>query len=178
MFKFVFTVLAVALISGCDISAVEEAETPIAAASASKNPDDCGCKNIKATLRTTADFETFTATGTVSGDLKGTIQFTGDASSLTPISSETFPPLNPSTLSFTSELDFITKKGTITTRGVGVSEIGPLGVGTELHQIIAGTERYENATGTFYLAVKADETGANFIEHLTGQICFDRRSCE
>lgn len=164
------------LIAGCDSSSVTEVETPVTVASEQKN--DCGCQEIEATLFTTADFETFTAGGTIVGDLNGTIAFTGDANSLSQISSETFPPVNPSTFSFTSKVDYVTERGTITTRGVGVAGLGPSGEGTEMHTIISGTERFENATGTFFLRVKADETGGNFVEQLTGQLCVVRPACD
>jgi len=173
------TSLVFLLLSGCDMgSDMNENDTRAPTASGATQDNDCGCKDIEATLYTTADFETFTAQGTIVGDLDGTISFTGDANSLSQISSETFPPVNPATFSFTSEVDFITNKGTITTRGVGLAEIGPSGSGTELHQILGGTGRYENATGTFYLRVKADATGANFVEELTGRICVVKKGCD
>jgi hypothetical protein len=167
------------VLTGCDMDSVtDDTDTRESKASANSGENDCGCRDVEATLFTTANFETFTATGTIVGDLNGTIAFTGDPNSLSQISSETFPPVNPGTFSFTSQVDFITKKGTITTRGIGVAELGPLGAGTELHQIIRGTDTFEKATGTFYLSVRADETGANFVENLTGQICIAPPKCD
>ncbi len=173
------SLLVIFTLSGCDMdSGGEEINTPESAASANAGKKDCGCRDVEATLYTTANFETFTATGTVVGDLNGTIAFTGDPNSLSQISSEPFPPVNPGTFSFTSQLEFITKKGTITTRGIGLAELGPLGAGTELHQIIGGTDKFEQATGTFYLSVRGDETGANFVEYLTGQLCLAPPTCD
>ena len=53
------------------------------------------CEEIEATQTVTANLSTFTTTGTIRGDLKGTTQFTGDATSLTPIAGTVSPPLNP-----------------------------------------------------------------------------------
>jgi hypothetical protein len=141
------------------------------AKTAAEDDEDCGCRDIEATLFSSADFNTFTAEGTIVGDLEGSISFTGDPNSVSQITSQTFPPLNPTTSSFTSQLEITTDEGAFTTRGVGVAEFGPFGVGVEFHHLIAGTGAFSEATGTLYFNVVADETGANFVEDVSGEIC-------
>ena len=116
---------------------------------------DVECEQIQATLTSTADLSTFTTTGTIRGDLKGTTQFTGDASSLTPISGLSSPPLNP-TFSYTGDLVITTKKGTLTTRSVGVFEFVPFGAGTQFDRVIAGTGKFQGATGLLYFNFTAN----------------------
>ena len=89
------------------------------------------CHKINTTITSVADFSTFTTQGEIkSGFLKGTTVFIGDAQSLTPITSEVSPPVVPSTFSYTGDLEITTKKGTLTTLGVGIFEAGPFGLGT------------------------------------------------
>lgn len=170
--------IATFLLVGCDqgelvsLPVDEPAqETASARTAAQDDEKNCGCRDIKATLFSTADFSTFTAEGTIVGDLDGSISFTGDPNSVAQITSATFPPLNSTTSSFTSQLEITTDDGMLTTRGVGVAEFGPFGVGAEFHRIIAGTGAFSEATGTLYFNVVADETGANFVEDVSGEIC-------
>ena len=100
------------------------------------------CEEIEASQTVTADLSTFTTTGTIRGDLKGTTQFTGDATSLTPITGTVSPPLNP-TFSYTGNLVITTQKGTLTTRSVGMFEIVPFGTGTQFDRVIAGTGKFQ-----------------------------------
>jgi hypothetical protein len=166
------------LLVGCDQGElvslpVDEPTQEIASVNTAAEDDenDCGCRAIEATLFSSADFNAFTAEGIIVGDLDGSIMFTGDPNSVAQITSQTFPPLNPTTSSFTSQLEITTDDGMLTTRGVGVAEFGPFGVGAEFHRIIAGTGAFSEATGTLYFNVVADETGANFVEDVSGEIC-------
>ena len=173
-----FIILAFLVFSGCDFSEVEETDNPeIVAASATSDDNGCGCKTIKGTVQSVVDFETFTAQGSIDGDLKGSILFTGDPTAVSPISGETYPPLNPETLTFTGQVEISTKKGTITTRSVGVFEAGPLGNGTQFDHIVSGTGDYADATGTLFFNVQSDESGANFFEEVSGQICMSKKVC-
>jgi hypothetical protein len=170
--------LIVVSLLGCDqageLSAPKEADADLRAATAKigkKIGKKCGCWDVEATLFTAADFETFTAEGTIVGDLEGSVSITGDPNSLTPVSSDVFPPVNPATLSFTTQLEITTEEGALTTRVVGVIESGPFGAAAEFHRVLSGTGAYAGATGTLYANSVADETGASFVEHLSGQIC-------
>lgn len=101
-----------------------------------------------------------------SGLLKGTSKFTGVLSSVTPITGLVLP-----TSSYTGTLEITTDQGTLTTRGVGVFETVPFGIGTQFDRVIAGTERFAGATGHLYYTFKADGTGAAFTSVVSGEIC-------
>jgi len=130
------------------------------------------CETIKATQVVTADLSTFTTTGTISGDLKGTTAFTGDATSLTPISAASTPPLSP-TLSYTGTLVITTKKGTLTTRAVGIFESVPFGSGTQFDRVIGGTGKCEGATGLLFFSFTANADLSGFTSAVTGELCLD-----
>jgi hypothetical protein len=104
------------------------------------------CEEIEASQTVTADLSTFTTTGTIRGDLKGTTQFTGDATSLMPVTGTILPPLNPRP-SRIPGLVITTQKGTLTTRSMGMFEIVPFGTGTQFDRVIAGTGKFQGATG-------------------------------
>jgi len=129
-----------------------------------------GCEDIEIALQTIVDFNTFTAVGTVSGDLKGTVEFVGDVTSVAPVTGQLLPPTRDA-ISFTGEVTFFTKHGSITTRNVGVFQPGPFGVGVEFGTVIAGTGKYAEATGIISFAVASDETGTRFSENGRGTIC-------
>jgi len=107
-----------------------------------------------------------------SGILKGSTNFTGDESSITPISDLTTPPFSSGgVVSYTGELLFTTRKGTLTTQGVGVFELGPFGRGNQFDRVIEGTGEFDGATGFLYFDFEADESGNNFASTVTGTIC-------
>jgi hypothetical protein len=117
------------------------------------------------------DPENFTTAGEVkSGVLKGTTHFAGDPEAVTPIESEDSPPLNP-TVSYTGDLVFTTNKGSLTTRSVGVFELGPFGRGAQFDRVIAGTGGFAGASGFLYFTFLTDETGSAFSSTITGEVC-------
>jgi hypothetical protein len=128
------------------------------------------CQEIKASQTVSADLSSFSTTGTIRGTLKGTTQFTGDSTSLTPVLGTFVPPLNP-TLSYTGTLVITTRKGTLTTRSVGVFENVPFGVGTQFDRVVAGTGRFQGATGVFYFTFKANGDLSDFTSSVTGELC-------
>lgn len=130
------------------------------------------CQEIKAIQTVTADLSTFTTTGSIRGNLKGTTQFTGDSTSLTPVLGTFSLPLNP-TLSYTGALVITTRKGTLTTRSVGAFENVPFGVGTQFDRVIAGTGRFQGATGVLYFTFKADGNLSGFTSSVSGELCLN-----
>lgn len=130
------------------------------------------CEEIEATQTVIADLSTFTTTGTIHGDLKGTTQFTGDATSLTPITGVVSPPLNP-TFSYTGNLVITTKKGTLTTRSVGIFEVVPFGTGTQFDRVVAGTGKFQGATGLLYFTFTANSDVSGFTSSVTGKLCLE-----
>jgi hypothetical protein len=130
------------------------------------------CEEIEATLTSTADLSTFTTAGTIRGDLRGTTSFTGDASSLTPISGPSSPPLN-STFSYTGDLIITTRKGTLTTRSIGVFELVPFGVGTQFDRVISGTGKFQGATGLLYFNFTANSDLSGFTSSVAGELCLE-----
>ncbi len=130
------------------------------------------CHKINTTLSSVADFTTFTTRGEIpSGFLKGTTTFSGDALSLTPISSASAPPVESLTFSYTGDLTITTRKGTLTTRGVGVFEGVPFGRGSQFDTVIGGTGLFAGATGELFFDFRSDETGAAFDSVVTGEVC-------
>ena len=130
------------------------------------------CHKINTTITSVANFTDFTTVGEVkSGFLKGTSMFAGDPASLTPITSASSPPLEPNTFSYTGDLTITTKDGTLTTRGVGLFEAVPFGIGTQFDHVIGGTGLFEGASGILLFSFEADETGAAFTSAMTGEIC-------
>jgi hypothetical protein len=133
---------------------------------------DGRCHTIRATQAAVADFEAFTTTGEItSGLLKGTTRFTGDQTSLTQITGTDSPPINLLTYSYTGDLKITTRKGTLTTRSVGVFEGIPFGVGVQFDRIIEGTGVFEGADGVLFFRFKADDTGAAFTSSVNGEVC-------
>ena len=128
------------------------------------------CENLRFIVQSEVDFATFTATGTVSGGLNGTIHFVGDATSVAAIAAEILPPTRDA-LSFTGEAVFRTNRGSLTTRHVGVFQPGPFGSGVEFGTIVAGTDQFAGAAGTLSFAVSSDDTGTRFLEFGFGRIC-------
>jgi hypothetical protein len=124
------------------------------------------------TLTSTANFNNFTTSGTISGDLEGTTFFQGDASSLTPVSGNTAPPLNP-TDHYTGDLTITTRQGTLVTRSVGVFEFAPNGLGTQFDRVLSerSTGKFTGATGQLYFNFVANSTLSGFASTYTGQIC-------
>jgi hypothetical protein len=130
------------------------------------------CHQINTTHTSVADFENFTTEGEVkSGFLKGTTHFTGDPASLIPITSMPSPPVEPLTFSYTGDLQIMTDKGILKTRGVGVFEGVPFGIGTQFDRVIGGTDLFDGAEGFLYYTFVADETGAAFTSAVSGEIC-------
>lgn len=172
---YLTALILIPTLAGCDQEAalVTSPDTlpGVEAAKAADDEHDCGCTDIEATLFSVVDFATFTAEGTIVGDLEGAISFTGDPTSVTPVSGDNFPPLDPTTSAFTSRLVITTEAGTLTTRGVGIAEFSPPGVGAEFHRIIGGTGTFVGSTGTLYFNVEGDASGQRFTEAVTGQIC-------
>jgi hypothetical protein len=128
------------------------------------------CREIEATQTVTADLSTFTTRGGIRGDLRGTTQFTGDSTSLVPVSGTFSPPLNP-TLVYTGDLVITTNKGTLTTRGVGVFENVPFGSGSQFDRVIAGTGRFRDATGILHFSFRANGDLSGFTSSVTGTLC-------
>ena len=132
------------------------------------------CHKINTTITSVADLSTFTTQGEIkSGFLKGTTVFIGDAESLTLITSENSPPVVPSTFSYTGNLEITTKKGTLTTRGVGLFEAGPLGLGTQFDRVIDGTGLFEGADGYLFFNFETDDSGSVFTGSVIGEVCVD-----
>lgn len=130
------------------------------------------CHSINTTQTTVADFANFTTAGEIkSGFLKGETTFTGDPSSLTPITGSTAPPVELQTFSYTGELEITTAKGTLTTRSVGVFEGVPFGRGSQFDHVIDGTGLYAGANGFLYFNFVADETGGAFTSTVSGEVC-------
>jgi hypothetical protein len=133
---------------------------------------DGHCHTIQTTQTAVADFEAFTTAGEIkSGLLKGTTTFTGDPASLTQITSAVFPPVEPLTSSYTGELEITTRKGTLTTRSVGVFEGVPFGVGVQFDRVIKGTGMFEGASGVLFFRFEADHTGGAFTSSVNGEVC-------
>ena len=130
------------------------------------------CKDASGTLTSTANFSNFTTQGTISGSLKGSTFFTGDARSLAPVTASSSPPLNP-TDAYTGDLAITTKKGVLETRSVGVFELVPNGFGTQFDRVLGGhsTGKFSGATGHLSFNFQSDATGSAFTSTYTGQIC-------
>lgn len=127
------------------------------------------CHKINTTQTSVINPSDFTTVGEFkSGILKGVSKFTGDQASVTPIPGPAVP-----TVSYTGILEITTNKGTLTTRGVGVFETAPFGIGTQFDRVIAGTERFAGATGFLYYTFKADGTGTAFTSVVSGEICLN-----
>jgi hypothetical protein len=130
------------------------------------------CHKINTTQTVVADFATFTTDGEIkSGFLKGTTKFTGDQSSLSPITSTNSPPVEPLTFSYTGNLEITTPGGTLTTRSVGVFEGIPFGVGTQFDRVIGGTGLFNGANGFLFFIFEADSTGGAFVSSVSGEVC-------
>lgn len=139
----------------------------------SADDDDDGgvkCKNVKGSLTSVADLANFTTEGTIRGSFRGATSFVGDGASLAPIMSAQSPPLAP-TFSYTGDLTIHTKKGSITTRGVGVFELIPFGLGTQFDTVIDGTGDFAGATGFLQFSFRANAAADGFVSSYTGQIC-------
>jgi hypothetical protein len=133
---------------------------------------DGRCHAIRATQTAVADFETFTTAGEItSGLLKGTTKFTGDGASLSQITSADSPPLKQPTSSYTGTIEITTRKGTLTTRSVGVFEGVPFGVGVQFDRVIGETGVFEGAGGVLFFRFEADQTGAAFTSAVRGEVC-------
>ena len=133
---------------------------------------DGQCHMINTTITSVADFSTFTTEGEIkSGFLKGTTVFIGDALSLTQITSTVSPPVVPFTSSYTGDLKISTKKGTLTTRGVGIFEPGPFGLGTQFDRVISGTGLFDGADGYLFFNFETDDTGVVFTGSVSGEVC-------
>ena len=130
------------------------------------------CHKIHTTQTAVADFSTFTTAGEIaSGLLKGTTKFTGDPASLTQITGTVSPPVEPMTSSYTGDLEITTRKGTLTTRSVGVFEGVPFGLGTQFDRVIRGTGIFEGANGFLFFRFEADHTGGAFTSAVSGEVC-------
>jgi hypothetical protein len=68
-------------------------------------------------------------------------------------------------------LEITTRKGTLTTRGIGVFETAPSGIGVQFDRVLGGTGLFAGATGVLYYTFTADETGAAFTSVVSGEIC-------
>jgi hypothetical protein len=66
---------------------------------------------------------------------------------------------------YTADLEITTKKGTLTTRSVGVFEGMPFGLGTQFDRVIGGT-------GPFF-KFEAHKTGGTFVSGVSGKIWLD-----
>jgi hypothetical protein len=130
------------------------------------------CHKINTTITSLADFSTFTTQGEIkSGFLKGTTEFIGDPLSLTLITITPSPPVVPFTSSYTGDLTITTRKGTLTTRGVGIFEPGPFGLGTQFDRVISGTGLFDGADGYLFFNFETDDTGAVFTGSVSGEVC-------
>jgi hypothetical protein len=130
------------------------------------------CHTIHTMQTAVADFATFTTAGEItSGLLKGTTKFTGDPASLTQITSAVSPPVEPLTSSYTGDLEITTRKGTLTTRSVGVFEGVPFGLGVQFDRVIRGTGVFEGANGFLFFHFEADHTGGAFTSSVRGEVC-------
>jgi len=125
------------------------------------------CHKINTTQMSVINPSDFTTVGEFkSGILKGTSKFTGDQASVTPIPGPAVP-----TVSYTGILEITTNKGTLTTRGVGVFETAPFGIGTQFDRVIGGTGLFAGATGFLYYTFTGDASGAAFTSVVSGEIC-------
>ena len=75
------------------------------------------------------------------------------------------------TVSYTGILTITTDKGALTTRGVGVFETGPFGIGVQFDRVIGGTGLFAGATGFLYYTFTGDASGAAFTSVVSGEIC-------
>ena len=136
-----------------------------------------GCHKINTTLSSVVDFTTFSTEGKIkSGILKGRTKLIGDAMSLMPINSAISPPIEPQTFSYTGDLQITTRKGTLTTRSIGVFESTPQGLGTQFDRVVSGTGVFAGATGFLFANYKAGDAGDTFTSTLTGEVCLESES--
>ena len=130
------------------------------------------CHQINTTQTVVADFATFTTAWEIKlGFLKGTTKFTGDPSSLSPITDTNLPPVEPLTFSYSGDLEITTHDGTLATRSVGVFEGVPFGVGTQFDRVIGGTGLFNGASGFLFFIFEADSTGEAFVSSVSGEVC-------
>jgi hypothetical protein len=101
-----------------------------------------------------------------SGLLKGPSEFIGEEASVAPIPGPSRP-----TASYTGILTITTNKGTLTTRGVGVFETDPFGIGVQFDRVIGGTGLFAGATGFLYYTFTGDASGVAFTSVVSGEIC-------
>jgi hypothetical protein len=134
---------------------------------------DIACEKIEARQTVLVDLSTFTTTGTIRGDLRGTTQFTGDVTSLVPIAGTVLRPLNP-TNAYTGTLVITTRKGTLMSRSVGIFELIPFGTGTQFDRVIAGTEEFHGVTGLLYFTFTANGDLSGFSSIVTGALCREK----
>lgn len=124
------------------------------------------CHQINTTQTSVID-ASFKAVGEFkSGLLKGTSTFEGDLDSVKQI-----PGPSVTTVSYAGILEITTDKGTLTTRGVGVFETGPFGIGVQFDRVIGGTGLFAGATGFLYYTFTGDASGAAFTSVVSGEIC-------
>lgn len=145
--------------------AIPGAGTPVAAAE-----DERECEFIQARLTSRADFSTFTTRGRIRGDLRGTTEFIGDATSLMPIAGTASPPLNPS-FSYTGDLVITTRHGVLRTRSVGAFEFVPFGAGSQFDRVIGGTGKFRGATGLLFFDFIANGDVSGFTSTVRGELC-------
>jgi hypothetical protein len=125
------------------------------------------CHKINTTQTSVLDPSNFTTVGEFkSGLLKGTSTFAGEQDAVTPI-----PGPSVLTVSYTGILTITTDKGILTTRGVGVFETGPFGIGAQFDRVIGGTGFFAGATGFLYYTFTGDASGAAFTSVVSGEIC-------
>lgn len=166
------------LVTSCDTNGIVEDEAHVAVASSAVNDNDCGCRNVEAVVNVVLNPETLTTEGTIRGGINGTVALTIDPSSISPVSGEIFPPLEPGTIVFMGEADISTKRGDFKLRVGGINEAVPGGVSAQFGKITDGTGVYYGSAGTFFVAAQNDnETGLSAELNLNGRICYSRRAC-
>lgn len=106
-----------------------------------------------------------------SGPLRGKTFFT--ALELVPDAGLVAPPF--AVVSYSGELEIVTRHGTIMAHDVGVFDPRPPPEGdgsfAQFDRIVDGTGRFKDAFGTIFLAGTGNEDGTGFESQLSGELC-------
>jgi hypothetical protein len=135
------------------------------------------CRRIEAKLTSVRVTENCTNpngcfAGVITGDrlIRGTFR----ASAFGFVPSVGLPGVEPeTTFSFAGERTIETPQGTLTLRFTGVFDTAR-GEFSELERLTDGTERFDGATGTLWLAGISNADATAFEAQITGQVCTKR----
>ena len=133
------------------------------------------CKQLNARLSTVAVSEgctspvDFCAEGVITAD--GLIHGWTEAVVLGLTPAVGHPSIEPeTTLGYVGDRLIETKHGDLNLRFTGVFDT-LRGEFSELARVVSGTERFEGATGTYYLTGRSNAAGNEFVGDVTGVIC-------